>query len=199
MLTGVVLAGGHTASFNGNKAGAVLEGIPVVQYVLDALASVVDDIVITTGPDQPLPDVRCELPVVVCEDLLPERGPLTGILTGLQCARSEYTVVVPCDTPFVEPTLLRSLIALRHGYDAVVPVVGGRPRPLPAVYRKTCIPALERALNGDDLSVTSFLLHVRPCVLEEHRVRETDPELRSFVNINRPRDAAKARRALAPR
>jgi molybdopterin-guanine dinucleotide biosynthesis protein A len=197
MPTGVVLAGGlHHA--NENSPGALVDGRSPLQRVLDALASVVDDVVITTGPDQPLPFVRCDLPVVVCEDLLPHRGPLTGIFTGLQCARSEYALVVPCDTPFIQPGLLRDLLASRHGYDAAVPVLAGHLRPLPGVYRNTCVPALARALNGEDLSVTAFLRDLRACLLDEERVRHADPGLRSFVDTTRRRRDAAASCALTP-
>jgi len=195
MLTGVVLAGGYGSRLGASKPCVELAGEPLLQYALTALGGTVDEVVITIAPDQVLPSLRCDVPVVVCEDLLPERGPLTGIFTGLQCARSEYAIVIPCDAPFMETELLRLLLDSRHGHDAVIPVVDGRPDVMLGVYRRTCIPALERALNSDDLAVNSFLRHLRACYIEEERLREADGMLRSFFNVNDPEQFATARQA----
>lgn len=195
MLTGVILAGGLSSDMGQSTASVELAGTPLIQYAISALAHAVDELVITIAPDQELPPLKCDVPVVVCEDLLPDRGPLTGIFTGLQCARADYAVVVPCDAPFIEPALLRLLLDERRGHDAVVPTVDGRPEPQLAVYQKTCIPALQRALNSEDFALTTFLRHVRVCYVEEERLREADSLLRSFFNINDPQQLAKAQRA----
>ncbi|MBI5290176.1 MAG: molybdenum cofactor guanylyltransferase [Chloroflexi bacterium] len=195
MLTGVVLAGGYSSRLGGSKPSVEVAGMPLLQYALTALGSMVDEVVITIAPDQTLPSLRSDVQVVVCEDLLPDRGPLTGIFTGLQCARSEYAIVIPCDAPFIEPELLRLLLDSRHGHDAVIPVVDGRPDVMLGVYRKTCIPALERALNSDDFAVSAFLRHLRVCYIDEEQLREADGMLRSFFNVNSREQLATARQA----
>jgi molybdenum cofactor guanylyltransferase len=72
---------------------------------------------------------RTELPigmghVPAIEDVYPDTGPLGGIASGLARIGEERALVVACDLPFVRTEVLRLLLDLAPGYDAVVPRVG---------------------------------------------------------------------------
>jgi molybdopterin-guanine dinucleotide biosynthesis protein A len=188
VISGVILAGGDGTRIGGDKAMRLLGGRPLVQWAVEGLERVVDDIVISLAPGQRPPPVRARVPAVACVDLLPARGPLTGIYTGLDASRADHVVVVPCDAPFVEPGLLELLMARRGGWDAVVPQVGRLSHATIGVYARSCLPALVDTLNGADLSLRSFLLRVQTCIVAEQDVREADPDLRSFFNVNRLAD-----------
>jgi molybdopterin-guanine dinucleotide biosynthesis protein A len=95
--------------------------------------------------------------------------------------------------PFVSTALLRALIALAADADAVVPVLDGQAEPLHAVYRTGCVPAVERALAEGRKRVNSFFDAVRVRYVGEDELRAWDPDLRSFLNVNRPDDLERAR------
>jgi molybdopterin-guanine dinucleotide biosynthesis protein A len=76
------------------------------------------------------------------------------------------------------------------GFDAP------QPEPLHALYRKSCLPAIEAALNAGRRRAVSFLQDVNVCYLDEGVLRQVDPELRSFRNVNTPQEWAQAARDL---
>jgi molybdopterin-guanine dinucleotide biosynthesis protein A len=197
MATALILAGGHGKRIGGNKPGVELGGKPLLQWVVDAVETVADTIVFSIAPDQVLPALQCQARALVCEDLLPDRGPLTGIFSGLQSTRSEYAIAVPCDAPFLQPALLAMLWAERHGYDAVVPIVDGHHQTLVAVYNRTCIEPIEVALNSPDFSMRTLLGALNVRYVAEDELRRADPELRSFQNVNTPAELQAAHDALA--
>lgn len=192
-----MLAGGSGVRIGGNKAARMLDGMPLLQWVIDAVQPLADRIVLSVAPDQVLPALRCRLPTLVCEDLLPGRGPLGGILSGMQASGGKHAFAVPCDAPFLQRALLEMLWDARHGYDAVVPVVGGRPQPLVAVYARSCIPPIEFVLNGADYSMQRLLRDVDVRYIAEDEVRRVDPQLVSFDNVNTSAQLARAREAIA--
>ena len=197
MVTGVILAGGSGSRIGGDKASRLLGGRPLAQWAADALDRVADEIIVAIAPDQTPPAIRSRVPAYACFDLLPARGPLTGIYTGLDAARGDCIVVVPCDAPFVEPALLSLLLERRRGWDCVVPEADGILHPTIGVYARSCLPTMIEALNGDSLSIRAFLSRARTLVVPEADLRVVDPELRSFFNVNRLADLCRAEAMIA--
>jgi molybdopterin-guanine dinucleotide biosynthesis protein A len=94
--------------------------------------------------------------------------------------------------PFLNVSLLRHLLSLREGYDAIVPVTEGYPEPTHAAYSKACLPVIQRQLARGELKIARFFDRVRVRQVPEDEVRRFDPDLRSFFNINTPEDLAQA-------
>jgi molybdenum cofactor guanylyltransferase len=99
---------------------------------------------------------------------------------------SELAIVVACDMPFLDVTLLRWLIDQAAGYDAVVPRTGDEYEPLHAIYRRTCTNPIVRRLQQGDRRVISFFADVQLRPIEEAAWRVIDPAGRSLVNLNTP-------------
>lgn len=194
MIEGVLLAGGMGTRIGGKKPDRLLGGRTLLQRALDALQQVAPHIILSIAPGQEHPVLDARVPVILCEDLLPSRGPLTGIYTGLQSSDAEAVLVVPCDAPFLDPAVLRMLLARRHGFDAVVPETGGRLHPAVGVYARSCLPPLVDALNSDNLSIRGLLANLRVDIVPEEDLRALDRQLRTFFNVN---TAADLRRAAA--
>jgi len=194
VIEGVLLAGGMGKRIGGRKPERTLGGRSLLQRSIDALQQVTPRIMVSIAPGQEHPEIDARVPVILCEDLLPSRGPLTGIYTGLQSSAAEAVLVVPCDAPFLEPALLKMLLGRRHGWDAVVPETGGQLHPAVGVYARSCLPALVDALNSENLSIRGLLARVRADIVPEDDLRAVDPALRTFFNVN---TAADLRRAAA--
>jgi len=126
--------------------------------------------------------------VRVVADYDPPCGPLGGMAAGLRAMDSELAIVVACDMPFLDVTLLRWLIDQVEGYDAVVPKTGAEYEPLHAVYRRTCTNPIVQRLEQGDRRIISFFADVRVHAIEEAAWRVIDPAGRSMVNLNTPGD-----------
>jgi molybdopterin-guanine dinucleotide biosynthesis protein A len=188
-VTAVVLAGGAGMRLGGvNKALVAVGGRRVIDRLLDALRPLGGEIVVVNndGSLAHLPGTR------VVRDTEPGAGALMGLYSGLRAVRTPLATATACDMPFVSTAVLRKLLGLAVGVDAVVPVLGGQPEPLHAVYRPTCVPAIEAALAAGRKRLISFFDEVRVRYVDEADVRAWDPELRSFLNVNRPDDLARA-------
>ena len=200
-MTGILLAGEGSSRLGRDKALEMVGGRTLLQRVVDALAQVSDDIVVVTAPDQPRQRIPSHPLVRVVHDMHAGRGPAAGLYAGLLASRTQHAWALSCDLPFLNSEVLRFLMGLAHGYDAVVPRVGGSWRnsrereliaqPLHAVYGQNCIPVLERLLKGR-ASLHGLLERVNTRYVEEDELVDLDPSLHSFLNVNSEEDLALA-------
>ena len=94
--------------------------------------------------------------------------------------------------PFVNVALLRHILEQADEYDAVVPILDGRPEPIHAAYSKACLPAIEKKILADDLKIAGFFDDVRVKYVAQDDVDRIDPDHLSFFNINTEQDLERA-------
>ncbi|MCY4114529.1 MAG: molybdenum cofactor guanylyltransferase [Chloroflexi bacterium] len=190
----VVLAGGASRRMGRDKRllpwGTGADGRPrtLLQQVIDTLAAVADDVIVVANDR---PDVRGAR---VVPDAIPGSGSLGGILSGIEAARRDRVFVAAADMPFLSTTLVRDLLDRLEGHDAVVPIVDGRPEPLHAVYGPAVGAAARRQIARGQLKIALAFEGLDIVRVPEAELREFDPGLRSFRNVNTPDDYAGARR-----
>jgi molybdopterin-guanine dinucleotide biosynthesis protein A len=204
-LSLLILAGGKSSRMGQDKAWLILDGRPLVMRVIDRVLPLVDEVIVSTNLPDPfdawLPNLT--LPARTVADRYRDAGPLAGLHAGLLAARCDLVLALATDMPFVNPALVSYLAQLATGanIDAIVPRVPSPEtgqvglEPLHAIYRKTCLPAIEGCLKADRRRVVSFLDRVRLRVVSPDEILPFDPLLRSFANVNTPREWSDAQRA----
>ena len=186
-VAGVIVAGGLSRRFGSDKASASLRGRPLLQWVRDALAPVVDELVIVTAAGQTLPHMHPAIPVTVVEDREPERGPLAGLATGFAVATAPICFAASCDTPLLSSAVVERILEALEGQEAVIPEVGGFPQPLAGAYRREpALAAAEIALGAGGNKVIDAFATLDVLALDEESLTRVDPDLRSFRNANTP-------------
>jgi molybdenum cofactor guanylyltransferase len=193
MISVAIQAGGQSGRMKRDKALVPLAGRPLITHVLERAAPLGDDVFVTTNS----PEDYAFLGLRLVPDEQPGAGALEGLRTALRAARHELVLVLACDLPFVCVPLLEHMLRLASQADAVIPRWHGELEPLHAVYRRTCLPAVDRALAQGRLRMIRFLPAIRPTILEEDRVAAFDPQGLTFFNINTPEDLRSAERILA--
>ena len=144
-ITGIVLSGGKSSRMGTEKGLVKWRGKALIEYSLDALQKVCDQIIISSNKD-------CysylDLPVV--KDEIENCGPMGGIYSCMKAYPSDIYVVVSCDVPNVSSALFSDLIANLDQNDVIIPVdEKGKKQPLAAVYRYESFPQIEKELlNG---------------------------------------------------
>ncbi len=191
-VSGVVLAGGMSRRLGRNKALEPIGGQPLICRVTERLAQVAEELVVVVNEAERATVLPLPPGAKVTVDRYPGKGSLGGLFTGLSAAAQPWAVMVACDMPFLSVALLRHMLSLREGHDAVVPVVEERPEPLHALYSARCLPFMERRLQADDLKIARFFDEVRVRYVPEEELRQLDPELHSFFNINTQEDVDRA-------
>ncbi|RLD07216.1 MAG: molybdenum cofactor guanylyltransferase [Chloroflexi bacterium] len=191
MLTLAIQAGGKSSRMGQDKALMPFRGIPLIQVVMERLAPIADEIIITTNA----PDAYRFLGVPLYRDLRPNRGALGGLYTALKSAKGEFVAVVACDLPFAskEFFLTASKLIVTRGADIVIPKTEFGYEPLHALYRRdACIPPIEAALDANQWKVISWFEKVKVYALSKEEMVLFDPEGSSFWNLNTLEDFAKA-------
>ena len=185
-----MLAGGQSRRLGQDKSLLVLDGQPLLVRTLGRLAALSDDLIVVAN--DPGRYAHLQLQARLVPDERPGMGSLMGILSGLRVARSPYTLVVACDMPFLNVTLLRHLLSLAPGYDVVIPHLGDEVEPLHAVYGRSCLPAIEQILAQGRRRIVAFFDMVRVRHVPQVEIDSFDPEHLSFLNINTPEDWVRA-------
>ena len=191
-VTAVILAGGMSRRLGRNKALEPFQGEPLIQRVIARMRQVGESLIVVVNDPERAAELDLPEDVTTAVDRYPGMGSLGGILTGLVTAPTEWSTFCACDMPFLNPQLYQLLLSLRDGYDAVVPVVDGRPEPTHAVYSRACVEPIRERIVAKDLKISSFFGEVRVCLVPEEQIRRTDPELLSFFNVNTQEDLTTA-------
>lgn len=135
-----------------DKSALVVDGMPMLERVLQAVrdAGVDRSIVAGPGPGQvPDPD--------------PGQGPMAGIVAGWRQLRTAATkrdvrpdpiVVLACDLPGIGEQVIRALVveSLTHLHGAVAHD-GSQPQPLIAAYRSEALDRVESAYQRGERSL----------------------------------------------
>ena len=178
------------------KALLKFEGKTILERLLENLFRVVDEVILSV---RDIPQKEKLMPVLekfpsreihFCFDTLEDAGPPEGIRAGLLESRSEYSFVCAGDMPFVNFRVVDLLFEKASGHDAALPRWEDRMfEPLHAVYSRKLIPEIEKAFEIGKHSVLAPVFEMPDVVfVEVSEIREIDPELRTFANINTVED-----------
>lgn len=184
-VTGIVLAGGRSTRFGGDKLAALVAGRPLLHRAIHAVADVADEVVVVLATDGPVPALpeRLRPSIVIARDLVAGRGPLAGLAAGLAVARHPRALLVAGDQPFLRVPVLRALLdelgdagAERDGPDVVALADGDSLWPFPVALRVAAVrPAASAALSGPNLRLFTLFGRLRVARVPGARWRALDP------------------------
>jgi molybdopterin-guanine dinucleotide biosynthesis protein A len=183
---GIILAGGLNRRMAGrNKARLPIEGQTILDRLVALLWAFFDPIIIVTNQPRDYLDEG----VILVTDLVDIRSSLTGIYSGLFYSPRPHAFITGCDMPFLKQELLELILKnLEARWDVVVPVTEEGYQPLSAIYSRRCLEPIANQLAEGKLKVSHFFSKVRIKKVPETSLRQVDPELKSFFNINTPED-----------
>jgi molybdopterin-guanine dinucleotide biosynthesis protein A len=192
-VTGVVLAGGRSTRFGTDKLAVEVDGRPLLQRAITAVAQVADEVVVVAGfgaPESPLL-AHVGVPVVVTRDAVAGQGPLAGLAAGLAVASHPLALLVGGDQPALQPALLRELVrrldarAVDAAFDVVALEEDGQLRPLPVALRVASVrPTADAALAGGTRSLVGMFGRLRVARLTPGEWRALDPRGDSLRDVD---------------
>ena len=186
----IILAGGLNSRFNGtNKAFLKLGHQRIFDHVYTVCKTFFKETVIVTNE----PAVFLDVDAVIATDILHQRSSLTGIHAGLYSINSQYAFITASDTPFLKKELLALILDhIDARFDVIVPEIHLGLEPLCAVYSRSCLHYVEKTLQKKCFKIQKLYRKLRILKITEKSLREQDPELISFININSPEEFASA-------
>ena len=193
----IVLAGGLGLRMGGkNKPLIKLKDKTMIEHVVGKALKVSKNIGISINKNQNPKFFKKIFPSLpVWKDEFSGGGPLAGIVTGIKKLNAEYVAVLSCDTPFVNPEVLRYLFKKVEGFDAAVPIwPNGFLEPLQAVYKtKSFLPLAKDALKKSSFSIFKIIKKLKnPLHVPVETLKAIDPDLKTFFNINTLEDLERA-------
>jgi len=184
----IVLAGGQSRRMGRDKAALSWEQGDLLGSLLTRLLPLSDDVLVVSNTVRSI-----SKPVRQVADVIPSKGPLSGIHAGLLYARHNLVFVTACDVPFLEPVLVPKLVQAVGDADGSVAVYKDQIEPLFACYRKGCGAVIEQLLIEEKYRVTDFLANIHWVPVQQ--LDELDECC--FMNVNTGSDYEKAKEILA--
>ncbi len=173
-----------------NKALLRICDRTIIEIAVTVLKRLFSEILIVTN----YPEDFDFLGLPTHRDLIPGKGSLGGLYTGLSLCTKGRAFVAGCDMPFLNPDVIGHMINVMGEADIVVPRISGYLEPLHAVYSKSCLPHIEQLLAADDLTIFNFFGDVKVREVCEQELVGFDPDLKFTINVNTPEDLERARR-----
>ena len=189
-ITGIILAGGKNLRMGKIKACLEINGQRIIDRTKNLFLEIFGEVLLVTN--SPLEYVDLNLRTVA--DLIPDKGSLGGIYTGLFHSSRSHAFVAACDMPFLNQGLIRRLIQLAPDYDIVIPKTEDGLQPLHAIYSQRCLPFMEELLRQDNLKIIDFFHKVKKREVPPEEILPFDPQLSSFRNVNTPEDLTEIQR-----
>lgn len=192
----MVLAGGFSRRLGQDKGLIDLVGKPLVLHVIDRVSEVVDETVVVGSRVQKEKfESLLGHKANVVVDKQQVQGPLVGALTGFESAKGEYSLLLPCDTPFISSQIAQFLLDTCVNKGAVVPRwPNGYIEPLQAAYHtKSALTATKETFEQGKLDLRSMIARLREVrYVSTVVLRQMDPKLLTFFNINTLGDLKRA-------
>lgn len=188
-LTVAILAGGDSKRYGSDKTVALFQGMPLISHMVKTAKKLTDNVLIVLSSENQragVEDIIGDAEITIDPDGS-DKSALNGAVTAFEFAETEYTLLLPVDTPLANVDLLLSLIQLRDGHGAVIPSwPNGNIEPLHGVYlsEHAYTQGLEILESGKRrmkhlLDSLTNVLYISTEVLKRF-----DPELLTFENIN---------------
>lgn len=186
-ITGIILAGGKSQRMGTDKGLIQLKNKPFISHIIEALNPLVSKTIIVSN------SIKYDaFGLKRIEDDIKNAGPLAGIYSGLKASKTNYNLVLSCDVPLINTTILKVLInSIEENTDGIQIKSAGQNMPLIALYKKQCEPIfLKLLLDGERrlkfaikaCRITTIVLDKE---LEKHTTNINTPEqLKQISNDN---------------
>lgn len=191
-ITGVILAGGRSQRMDGNDKGLLPlnNGRPMIEYVLEALAPQVDEILINAN--RHLDDYGRFGHQVITDEIEDFAGPLAGMAAAIQNSKSDYILSVPCDGPWVPKDLASRLLHRLQEEDAGVSAAhdGQRLQPVFALIHRDRLPAMLAYLKSGERKLGLWIRQ------QQAALADFSDQPEAFFNVNSPAELEMAENRL---
>lgn len=193
-VSGLILAGGEGRRMSGQDKGLIsLADKPLVEYAIECLMPLVDDLAISCNRNVDLYE-NYQLPCISDTSLdenqesaqaaeMSFAGPMAGLAAGLKQAKHDWLLVMPCDTPLMTEDVMAQLIQAisRDSVATTQAVIFSHHglQPLHGLYHKSMLPIFESCLAENKNALQRLLRS-----LDSIKIIEAKNAEHSFNNAN---------------
>ena len=181
-----------------DKGSMIIQEKPMIKHILDTLNNQINEVIIVLNNEKRIEkykefidETNYSYNITFSEDKIKNKGPLSGILTGLLQINNDYALILPCDSPFVSKKYIKNIYnKLDKNYQAIVPYHNPKNKlktsePLHSIYNKNTIPIIEELLTENILHIKGLIKRVNTkfILIDNKKI-----EIKEFRNLNSPED-----------
>jgi molybdenum cofactor guanylyltransferase len=185
-ITGIILVGGKSRRMGRDKAFLKVSGVPIFERVLEVFGKCFGHVLLVGDHEERFAGYG----LTVLPDIYPGSS-LGGLYTGLHHAATEYIFVSSCDIPFPNAEVVRYLLSLRTGFDAVVLATAEGYEPLFALYSKSCLATIKAQLDSGDFCAYAYYPQIKVRYVSYEELAHLDLDGKAFLNVNTPEEFLK--------
>lgn len=182
--TAIILAGGKSSRMGFDKQFLRLNEIRLMDIAASKLKQIFNQIIIVTNK----PEEYENTPYTITEDIIPGKGPLSGIHAGLSISMSRYAYVIACDMPNIDLDYIQFMKTKVLDSDGCVTRYKDTIEPFNGFYSIDLIKGIEDYLNENRKSAVGFISESGFIYIDEEKAREYSPNWDMFANLNTVED-----------
>lgn len=142
-ITGAVLAGGKSSRFGSNKALCKHDDSTFVELSIKLLSHYSQEVIIAGH----YPEYE-NLGIRIFKDKYENIGPLGGIYTALEYAKTSWTLIVTCDMPLLINEIIMYMLASSKGENIISWKYQDRAMVFPLLISKAKLLDIEEAIQN---------------------------------------------------
>ncbi len=179
-VSAIVLSGGLSSRMGQDKCDLEFDGETLLNVQIDKLKNIGIKDIIASGYRG-----NNSKALVLKDDIM--KGPLSGILIGLNNIKNDRAFVISVDVPLVTEMIIKKTIdfSFEKDYELVMVKHSGNREPLIGVYKKSLTNKIEKILSGDKYSVMKLAEETK------YDFVDIDSDDKYFLNINNKEDYKK--------
>ncbi|MEK7725439.1 MAG: ribosomal protein S18-alanine N-acetyltransferase [Acidobacteriota bacterium] len=196
-FAGFILIGGKSSRMGEDKFSLKLNGKTFLEIAVENLTKAGIEQISVVDKSEP---TALADGLSFITDIYPNRGALSGIHSALVNSKSDWTIILACDYPFVTAELIEFLMKFTETnpeFDSFAPIQSdGKIQPLCAIYKtETCRKVLSKMLENSDknYSVRDFLNRISTRYIGFEQIANLANAENFFFNVNTPEEFEKAK------
>lgn len=181
-----------------DKGSLVIGDKPMISHILSTLNNEIDEAIIVLNNQDRIEKYRkfiekynYSFKITFVEDEIKNKGPLSGIKSGLKYTHSQYSLVLPCDNPYISKNSVNYLFSqIEDEYDCIVPYHDKDNKlqtsePLHSIYSQNVVDKIEKLIKKDILHIKGLIetLNCKYVEIDNKKLLKEE-----FKNLNRPED-----------
>lgn len=177
--TALILAGGRATRMNCEDKGLVLfRGKPMIEHMLDKLISnKIDEIIISANRN--LEQYKKYGHKVVIDKDENYLGPLSGIVSGMNIAKNQKLLTMPCDMPLLPKEYFNSMLEHPNSeQNTLVAKTSDGLQPICMLVDTSTSSSIEEFLDSGKRSVGMWVKQ------QQHQVMDFSHLSTKFINLN---------------
>lgn len=194
----IILCGGQSRRMGRDKGSMIIQNEPMIKHILSTLNHQINEAIIVLNDKDRIDKYGkfinpqdYSYTITFLEDEIKNKGPMPGIMTGLSKIKSDYALVLPCDSPYVSKNYIQTIFSeIEENYQAIVPYHDENNKlktsePLHSIYNKNVIPKIEKLVSEDVLHIKGLIekIDAKFVLIDNKKI-----EKKEFRNLNRPED-----------